>query len=184
LSAIAYNVVMDFRKYLPTREQLRKTRSLQFLGDVMFNANLWHFNRHSLSLAVLIGGFCTFLPIPFQMIPTIMICIWIRCNIPVAVAVVWISNPITMPAMMYFAYRVGAWMMGIEATFDSQDPSLEVFGDQLLLVMQPLLLGCLVCGATVGLTGFFAVRLYYRWRVARYIRRKQRGVKSRGITRI
>ena len=169
---------MNLKKHLPTRDQLQQTRSLRFLGDMIFDANLWHFNRHSLSYAALVGGFCTFLPIPFQMIPALLICIWVRCNVPVAVAVVWISNPLTMPPMMYFAYRVGAWMMGIEATFDTLDITLEGFTDQLMLVIQPLLLGCLICGLVVGLTGFGLVRLYYRWRVTRYIRRKQRSLQT------
>lgn len=175
---------MKLKRHLPTREQLKQTRSLRILGDLIFEPNLWHFNRHSLSFAALVGGFCTFLPIPFQMIPTLFICVWVRCNVPVAVAVVWISNPLTMPAMMFFAYQVGAWLMGMESQAVSFDASLDGFADQFMLVLQPLLLGCLVCGLTVGLTGFGIVRLYYRWRVARYIRRKQQGIKSGGITRI
>ena len=175
---------MKFRKHLPTREQLKQTKSLRFLGDLIFDQNLWHFNRHSLSFAVLIGGFCTFLPIPFQMIPALFICIWARCNVPVTVSIVWISNPLTMPAMMYFAYEVGAWLMGVESVTETFDGTFDDFADQLMMVIQPLLLGCFVCGSVVGLTGFSIVRLYYRWRVARYIRRKQRGIKTGGITRI
>ncbi|MDA0979174.1 MAG: DUF2062 domain-containing protein [Proteobacteria bacterium] len=172
-----------FKKHLPTREQLRAMKSLQFLGHVMFESNLWHFNRQSLSLAALVGGICCFMPIPFQMIPCVFICIWVRCNIPFAVAIVWISNPLTMPPMMFFAYRVGASLMGMPHLEMPDSFSFEWFTDQLAIVWQPLLFGSVVCGLVSGLAGFLFIQLYFRWRVARY-RRRRRQRKAGEITRI
>jgi uncharacterized protein (DUF2062 family) len=174
---------MRIKKYLPTRERLKKTRSLQFLGDMILEPNLWHLNRYSLSFAALIGGFCMFLPIPFQMVPAALLCVWIRCNVPVTLLLVWSSNPITMGPMMYFAYRVGLWLLGMENQTNLSDPSFQWFMDQIGQIWQPLILGCLMCGSVVGITGFIAVRLYYRWRVTRYKQRK-RGRKPGDITRI
>lgn len=166
---------MRYRKYLPTREQLRNTRSLQFLGHMIFEPNLWHFNRHSVSYAVLIGTFCCFLPMPFQMIPCVFLVIWVRCNIPLAIAIVWISNPITMPAMMYFSYKLGSLILGQPATFTELEISAQWLAEQLALVWQPLLLGCIVSGASLGLIGFTLVRLYWRWKVKRdWNKRKRR----------
>ena len=130
---------MRYRKYLPTREQLRNTRSLQFLGHIIFEPNLWHFNRHSVSFAVLIGIFCCFLPMPFQMIPCVLLVIWVRCNIPLAIAIVWISNPITMPPMMYFSYKLGRWMLGQPAPSAELEVSTQWLVEQLAVVWQPLL---------------------------------------------
>ena len=166
---------MELKKHLPTREQLKQTKSLRFLGDMIFESNLWHFNRHSVSYAVLIGGICCFLPMPFQMIPAVLLCVLIRCNVPLAIAIVWISNPVTMPPMMYFAYRVGGWLLGMDDQMQPVDLTLEWFTEQLMLVWQPLLLGCLVCGLVMGITGFSLVRLYWRWKITRYkIKRQQR----------
>ena len=162
----------NFKKHLPTREQLKNTRSLRFLGDHILDPNLWHFNRYSLSFAFLVGGFCTFLPVPFQSIPCVLLCIWIRCNIPVAVVVVWISNPITMGPMMYFAYRVGGRLLQQAPEYSPLDPSFEWFMNQLSDIWQPLIVGCLFCGLVTGVTGFVAVRVYYRWRIHRYKLRK------------
>jgi len=161
------------KRHLPTREQLKNTRSLQFLGHRIQEPNLWHFNRYSLSFAFLVGGFCCFLPFPFQSIPCVMLCIWVRCNIPVAVAVVWISNPITMGPMMYFAYRVGGWLMQKDREYSPVDPSFEWFMDQLTFIWQPLIVGSLFCGVVTGITGFVAVRVYYRWRITRYKQKKR-----------
>ncbi len=165
---------MELKKRLPTREQLKQTKSLRFLGDMIFESNLWHFNRHSVSYAVLIGSICCFLPMPFQMIPAVLLCVLIRCNVPLAIAIVWISNPVTMPAMKYFAYRVGGWLLGMDDQMQPVDLTLEWFTEQLMLVWQPLLLGCLVCGLVMGITGFSLVRLYWRWKITRYkIKRQQ-----------
>jgi len=175
---------MKLKKHLPTREQLKNTRSLQFLGHLILEPNLWHFNRYSLSLAMLVGGICCFLPMPFQMIPCALLCIAIRCNIPVAILIVWISNPITMGPMMYFAYRVGLQILGLESQLAiPDDRSFEWFTSQLETIWQPLVLGCLVSGTIMGIIGFTAVRLYYRWRIARYMQRR-RERKAGKITRI
>ncbi len=158
---------MPLRKYLPTREQLRETKSLQFLGEMIFEPNLWHFNRHSVSNAALIGLFCCFLPIPFQMIPCVLLCVLARCNVPLAIVFVWTSNPVTMPPMMYFAYKVGNALLGQSSQVVSIDLSLTWLTAQLAVVWQPLLLGSLVCGIVSGIVGFIVVRLYWRWRVSR-----------------
>lgn len=155
------------KRYLPTREQLKEVRSLKFLGEIIFEPNLWHFNMNSVSYAAFVGLFCCFLPIPFQMVPCTLLCIWIRCNIPLAIAFVWISNPITMPPMMYFAYRVGTRVLGEPNYVNETTLSWEWLSTQLILIWQPLLLGSLLCGIALGGTTFLSIRFYWRWRVAR-----------------
>ena len=163
---------MQLKKYLPSKDQLRKTRSLRFLGNLIFEPNLWHFNRHSLSFAVLIGSICSFLPIPFQMLPCVLICIVIRCNIPVAILLVWISNPITYGPMMYFAYKVGIRFMGVETPDMPETPTFQWLFEQLSDGWQPLIIGSLICGSSAGIIGFVLIRIYYRWRIADYLKRR------------
>jgi len=159
---------MSLKKYLPTREQLRAQKSLRFLGEMIFEPNLWHMNRHSVSWAFWVGIFCCFLPIPFQMIPCLFICIWIRCNVPISIALVWISNPITMPPMMYATYRLGLLILDQPSQVEGIEISVEWFTAKLSEVWQPLLLGSLLTGFALGALGFMSVRLYWRWRVTRY----------------
>jgi len=159
--------IQQLKKYLPTREQLRQTRTLRFLGELLFAPNLWHFNRHSVSYACLVGFFCCFLPMPFQMIPATILSIWIGCNIPLTIVIVWISNPITVPPMFYFTYRLGCWMLGNRQEVAQISISLEWLTAQLAVVWKPLLLGSFTCGITFGVTSFLLVRLYWRWKVKR-----------------
>ncbi|MBD3646839.1 MAG: DUF2062 domain-containing protein, partial [Pseudomonadales bacterium] len=121
-------------------------RSLKFLGEVIFESNLWHFNRHSVSYAALVGLFCCFLPMPFQMVPCTILCLWIRCNIPLAIGFVWISNPVTMPPMMYFSSRVGTKILGEPTSVNKISRSWEWRSGTFALRWQPLLAGSLISG--------------------------------------
>ena len=163
---------MNLKKYLPTSKQIAEIRALSFLRHLLLEPNLWHMNRYSLSFGFLIGGICCFLPIFFQTVPCVLLCVWIRCNVPVAVLVVWISNPITFGPMMYFSYRVGLWILGNEQEITLLNPNLEWFIDQLSIIWQPLIVGSLACGIAFGMAGFIVIQLYYRWRISRYKLRK------------
>ena len=155
------------KQHLPTKEQLRNNRVLSFLGSILFEPNLWHFYRHSVSLAVGIGLFCAFLPIPFQMLPCALGCIWLRANLPLAIAIVWISNPITMPPMFYGTYKLGTWILGEPNRVVEINLSWEWLSAELGLIWQPLLLGSLVAGIIVSTAGFVVTRLYWRWLIHR-----------------
>jgi hypothetical protein len=166
---------MWLKKYLPNKSELEKSKILSILGAIIFEPNLWHMNRYSVSHAVLIGSICCFLPIPFQMLPCAILCAHRKCNIPIAIAIVWISNPITMAPMMYFAYRLGAWLTGTGADLGTFELSFQWLGLRLAEIWQPLILGCLICGLTLGLTGFILVRIYWLLKINRYQNtRKQR----------
>jgi hypothetical protein len=159
---------MWLQKYLPNRSKLKQYRVLSILGDIIFEPNLWHMNRYSVSHGVLIGSICCFLPMPFQMLPCAVLCALRKCNIPIAIAIVWISNPVTMAPMMYFAYRIGAWLTGSEPDLGNIELSFQWLGLSLAEIWQPLILGCLICGLTMGLTGFTLVRIYWRVKINRY----------------
>ena len=86
-------------------------QSLSFLGDILHEPNLWHINRHSVARAFLVGIWFCFIPMPFQMLAAAFFAIWFNANLPLSVVLVWISNPVTMPPMFYFNYKIGAWAL-------------------------------------------------------------------------
>ena len=138
------------------------------------------FNRHSVSVAFFVGFFCCFLPIPFQMIPGIFLCLWLKANVPISIALIWISNPFTMPPMFYATYKVGTWILNEPNRVSTIELSFEWLYQQFALVWQPLLLGSLITGITLGTLAFITSRLYWRWRVSRNWReRKRRKIRQR-----
>jgi uncharacterized protein (DUF2062 family) len=105
----------------------------------------------------------------------VLLCVFLHCNIPLSIALVWISNPITMPPIFYFTYRLGTLMLDRPNTVTSIELSVEWLSQQLAAVWQPLILGSLVCGLSLGSLAFVIVRLYWRWKISRYwFKRKSR----------
>ena len=68
-------------------------------------------NRRMVSRAVLIGLFIAFIPMPMQMLLVIAVMPFVRFNVPIALAMCWISNPFTMPAMYYIEYLTGSFII-------------------------------------------------------------------------
>lgn len=167
-------------RYLPTRTELRKNRALKPIAHLLHEENLWHMNRRSVSGAVFIGLFTAFLPLPGQMIIAALLAVTTGCNLPLAVGLVWISNPLTMPPMFYFAYRLGAWLLGWELETDAVELSFDWLWQNFAGIGYPLLIGSLVCGWVGGATGFVITRLVWRlkvlrrWRERRELRRRLR----------
>ena len=109
---------------------------------------------------------------PFQTVPCALVALWIRCNLPVSIAVVWISNPITIGPMMYFSLIVGQEILGGGSLLVPLDLNLNWIRNQIAVIWKPLFVGSFVCGVATGLTGFLGVRTYYRLKIIKYKRRK------------
>jgi uncharacterized protein (DUF2062 family) len=148
-------------KYIPDRNALINHKHLRFLGNRLHDPNLWHLNRRSISMAFAVGLIAAWIPVPMQMVIAAVAALYYRANLPVAVALVWFTNPITMPPLFYFAYKIGLWFMGRPAPTESFQFSLEGVMDGLGNTWEPFLLGCFIMGITCSATGYFGVN--YLW---------------------
>jgi uncharacterized protein (DUF2062 family) len=163
------------RRYLPDPREVSENPALRPVGKWLKNPEIWHMNRRSIAGATFIGLFCAFVPIPFQMLLAAVLAIGARCNLPLAVAWVWISNPITIGPMFYFTYRLGAWLLNMEVAVDSIELSFSWLMDNLDDIGYPLIFGSLLCGWVAGVTGFVLVRVSWRLHViSRWRERKAR----------
>ena len=160
-------------KYLPTADKMRRHSSLQPIAHLLEHSQLWHVNRRSVSTAVFIGLFCAFLPVPSQMLLAALAAIWIKANLPISVLLVWVSNPLTMGPMFYFAYKLGAWLLGVEPSIDGFAWSFTWFLDNAARIGYPFLLGCLVCSWVTAVSGFVLARLVWRTRTIRRWRNRR-----------
>lgn len=145
---------------------IRDQKCLRFLGTCLHNPSLWHLNRHSVAGAFFIGLFCAFMPIPFQMVLAALLAIALQVNIPISVALVWLTNPLTMPPIFYFCYEVGQIVLGMPDTEDFHfEPSWQWMAELFSNSWEPFLLGCLVCGLSFGLIGYFSIQVIWRSQV-------------------
>lgn len=161
------------RRYLPSPSEVRRKSALRPLRFFLGRPELWHLNRHSVSGAAFIGLFCAFLPVPLQMLLAGALAVASRRNLPISLALVWVSNPLTFVPMFYFAYRLGAWLLDMPLEAAPAEPGMQWWLGNLDNIAIPLLCGSLVCGWAAGLTGFVAARAFWRFEVLRRWRNRR-----------
>ena len=138
------------KQIVPSPARMREIKSLHILGDWIYATNLWHINRYSASMAFFVGLFVAFMPIPGQMIAAALMAVALSCNLPLSVALVWITNPVTMPALFYLAYRVGALIIDVPVKEVQFELSFYWLTHSLEKIWKPFLLGCLISGLFLG----------------------------------
>ena len=151
------------KKYFPDRQKIKDNKHLKVFGSLLHNQNLWHLNRRSFAGAIATGLFIAFIPLPTQMLIAAAAAIALHVNLPVAVATVWVSNPITMPAIFYAAYSVGASLLEIPPDAQEFAFSLTSILDSLGASWKPFLLGCFILGSATAAVGYVSARVLWRW---------------------
>lgn len=162
------------KRFIPTPEQIRKHPSLRFFQHWLTDSNLWHLNRYSVSAAVFIGLLIAFVPLPIHMLLCTVVAIWWRANLPIALAVIWLSNPLTIPPQFYLAYKIGARILNLPQRQFAFELSLHWLRSEFDLIWQPLLLGCAVCGFAAAFIGAALVRIIWRAQVIARWRNRQK----------
>ena len=153
------------RKRIPNRESIENNKYLRFiLKRVGHKPYLWEFNRREVVMATWIGVFWAMVPMPFQMIPAVIMSVVFRANILVAIAWVWLSNPFTMLPIFYFEYYIGCNLMGIKFIDSLVSANLQDILIHWQLVLIPLLLGSLIVGVISSLILASSIWLIYRLR--------------------
>lgn len=153
------------KRYLPDPDSIKTNRFLKVFGKVIHDPQLWHLTRYSVGHAFLVGLFCAFIPVPFQMLLAAGGAIIFRANIAISVALVWITNPFTMPFIFGFAYLVGVWLLGQESSEFAFELSWDWLTQNLNQFWEPFLLGCFVCGVVAAILGYGGIRLFWRWHI-------------------
>ena len=166
-----------FQRFLPHPKTIKENKTLQIFGDWLHKPDLWHLSRRSVAGAFAIGLFCAWMPVPFQMVLAAGTAIWIGTNLPLSVALVWVSNPVTIPPMFYFAYMVGTWIIGEPATEFNFELSFNWLLNELSAIWQPFLVGCFTMAVSSSLLGYLIINGIWRYsvlsrRALRWHRRK------------
>lgn len=159
----------NLRKHLPTAKEIQQYRYLHIFGDNLKQPELWSFTRQSTATGIAIGLFCAFLPMPFEMVPAIFLAIYLRGNMPFALAGIWISNPLTWVPLYTPCYMLGAYIINIQPVDISKITILQ-FGWHYVA----LWLGCLIVGLVLSLGTHFIISFTWRSQIRqRWKLRKQ-----------
>jgi len=174
-----------FQRLLPHPNSIINNRQFAFLGHRIRDTSLWHLSCRSVAGAFFIGVFCAFLPIPFQTVLAALLAVIFKRNLPLAVILVFITNPLTMAPIFYFNFWVGSFFIDAAVNYNPLD--VERFGQpfltQLNLIGKPLFVGSIINGLLFGLLSYWSIRLFWlmvvmsKWQQRSETRRARRAKK-------
>ena len=155
---------------IPRQHHLNGTIFHRVIGDRLFDPRLWKPTQTSVSAGLAIGIFIALTPTIGVQIPLIILsALFLRVNIPVALAASWVTNPLTAPIIYPLQYQLGLWLSGAP---DANE--LAGFTGMLRLFFRyamPLWVGSLVSATFCSIlvyVGSFTV-----WRLVDKFREKQ-----------
>jgi len=151
------------KKILPSHEKIKGQRFLKIFGKLLDNKDLWSLSRKKVLGGVFIGIFVACLPMPLQMVLATFFAIIFSVNLPLSFALIFISNPITMPPLFYFEYQIGKLLINpqnpVKFEFDSM---YDNFGDIALCLWSGALVvgifSSVVCVVVVNFLWIYTVK--------------------------
>ena len=155
------------KRKLPDMHSVLGDGRLRWLGLGLKDSDLFHLNRRSVSMASGVGLFTAFLPVPGHIVIAALLALALRCNLPIALALVFVSNPVTVAPLTLLCYRVGTLILGRPPTPLAPHFTWEWLSTQGAGLIPPLLTGSLLVGGTAGLLGYAAIRGLWRWQAVR-----------------
>jgi len=159
-------------RYLPDKKVISKNKWLKPLGKLLYQEEYWHLHKRSVAKAFAAGLFAMWIPLPLQSLLAAVIALGLRANLLIAVALVWLSNPITTPAMLFITYVVGTWVLNIPLLNLHFEPSFHWILSKLGEIWLPLLVGSVICGIISSILGYFIVRFIWRIMVILQLKRR------------
>ena len=167
-----------FKKLSRQRHHLRSRWYMRPFQFVFGDAAYWGLNRRNVTRAVALGFFIAFLP-PFipHTLMALLCAIFLRINIPVTLAAIFITNPVTMLPLYYAAYWVGCHVLGlipvtkgILMSAGAKHWLLQLKGP----ILEPLVVGCLLLGLIAAVVGYVVLGLSWHLSlVYKFYKRKQ-----------
>ena len=161
------------KRFLPDPKKILQSKHLQILGRHIQNPNLWHLNRSSVSSGLSVGIFVALMPIPFQMLTAAVLAVLFKANLPIAVALTWITNPLTTPPIVIFCYQIGSILMGDQPKHLKFQFTFEWFVAEFHRFGIPFLLGSVVVAIFAALLSNFLIRLYWRYSINKAWRQRR-----------
>jgi uncharacterized protein len=184
---------MIIKKIIPTPEKLKAKRGMKRIGTFLENyPAIFVMNRKTVALGFAIGVSMGVLPLPLQLLTSIMLVILTGSNICAMFFGSLIANPLTLPIIYLVAYKIGSLFLSTEtnnlkeftfsisAIFNQNAAHLTNF---FLHVGKALLIGLPVEGFILWIISFFTMTFLWKLMVIREYkkRKKSRRIKNENI---
>ena len=166
------------RRQERNKHALRKTYLYHLLGERIFHNQVWVFDKKSVAGGLSLGLFVALSPtIPFQMLLCAIAAVPLRVNLPIALAACWITNPLTAPAIYFYAHKLGRYLLDHTRIVDF---ALGPFGfesriGKFMELNLFLWTGCLLFASVSAVLGNVVVRITWNWQHTRKVGRNRHG---------
>lgn len=161
-----------FKQIGPSREFIQNHKSLSLIAHLLQDENLFHLNRHSVSLAFAIGLAVAMTPIYGHMLLAAILAIWLRANLALSVVLVWVSNPLTFPLVLFAEYWLGAQILGVEEKINLGSINYHEWKTLLFEVWKPILVGSALLSLIAAIVGYYGIQLFWFLNVTRRWRKR------------
>jgi len=88
--------VFQTYRFLKHPRKLRQRPVMRWFARHFLDKQVWKPTQHTFSGGMAIGWFITLQLLPIQMPTATILCALFRVNIPIALAICWVSNPVTV----------------------------------------------------------------------------------------
>ncbi|MCE5387275.1 MAG: DUF2062 domain-containing protein [Acidithiobacillus sp.] len=170
---------------LPSREEILRKRPLGRFTHYLAASPNWHLHRRNVARGAAIGVFIGSLPYFGHVATILLICLWRRAYIPIAVIMPFVvTGPFTIVPFFYFAYQTGYWLLrqlhlapeltihyaDIHRLFQGKIQLLRM-GDRLWHAYWITWVGSVLLGAILATLTYAAIllgwRIWVNWRLHR-----------------
>jgi len=150
-----------YLRHIPRPKHLRGSWLHRKVGDNLLHPDLWKPDRSKVAAGFALGAFFSMIPMPFQMLPTLLLGYLTRVNLPASLVGVWISNPLTTPFLLYAQYVIGTTLLGMggEKTIEAARNWTALLKEAPLAI----LLGGSITGLIAAAVGYPVALRVYDW---------------------
>lgn len=166
------------RSHVPTREAIERNRLLRPVAHRILQPSLWRFNRRSVPRGVALGIVSGIL-FPFAHVPlAAVLALPFRANVPVAVSTTLLNNPVTIGPILFGAYKIGRFVLRLDAAVPGRPLATNVHGHAGLLHWiatggPPIIVGLIILAAALATAGYVLTGWAWRVRTLRRWRRRR-----------
>jgi len=146
------------------RKVLKKTTKSQklkaFIAKSKISPEFLASTRKMIIRGVTLGLFVAFIPMPMQMAAVLLFMPFFRFNVPIAIAMVWITNPFTMPPIYVMEYYTGSFFLGTEIS--NVEMTVGWFQENIDDIFIPLYTGALFYSLTSAFSAYWLVDHFWK----------------------
>ncbi|MCK5111249.1 MAG: DUF2062 domain-containing protein [Arcobacteraceae bacterium] len=145
------------------KKRIKKLTKNHKLKEFIYKYKIPHeylsVNRTMVTKSFLIGLFIALIPMPMQMLFVVVMMKFFKFNLPLAVALCWITNPFTMPFIYYIEYITGSFILNTDTLV--VEMTADWFSNNFSNIFTPLYVGAFFYATIISTVVYFLIN--YLW---------------------